>query len=100
MPGPVRILICGSLYLAGRVLALHGDRDGLRHQRRGRAVAPPSPARNAWEKVPEGRMRADARTRGGRKAARQSSPNAHPRLTARALIRRLRATFSRRREKD
>ena len=25
MPGPVRILICGSLYLAGRVLALHGD---------------------------------------------------------------------------
>jgi dihydrofolate synthase/folylpolyglutamate synthase len=23
--GPVRILICGSLYLAGRVLALHGD---------------------------------------------------------------------------
>jgi dihydrofolate synthase/folylpolyglutamate synthase len=26
MPGPVRILICGSLYLAGRVLALHGDR--------------------------------------------------------------------------
>ena len=26
MPGPVRILICGSLYLAGRVLALHFDR--------------------------------------------------------------------------
>jgi dihydrofolate synthase / folylpolyglutamate synthase len=25
MPGPVRILICGSLYLAGRVLALHSD---------------------------------------------------------------------------
>jgi dihydrofolate synthase / folylpolyglutamate synthase len=25
MPGPVRILICGSLYLAGKVLALHGD---------------------------------------------------------------------------
>jgi dihydrofolate synthase / folylpolyglutamate synthase len=26
MPGPVRILICGSLYLAGRVLAAHCDR--------------------------------------------------------------------------
>jgi dihydrofolate synthase/folylpolyglutamate synthase len=24
-PGPSRILICGSLYLAGRVLALHGE---------------------------------------------------------------------------
>jgi dihydrofolate synthase/folylpolyglutamate synthase len=24
-PGPLRILICGSLYLAGRVLALHGE---------------------------------------------------------------------------
>ena len=59
-----------------------------------------SPARDAWEKVPKGRMRADARN------ARRIRNDRHPKRCGptapdgAALIRRVRATFSRKREKD
>jgi hypothetical protein len=53
----------------------------------------------AWEKVPEGRMRADARMRGGRAAAMYAC-SCHPRRAGAGPHPARYATFSRKREKE